>query len=120
MMISVLFLSINSNAQIMSISKSKSKIDNTELPVNEVLTTKGTERLQGPAAKNYKHWKDDSKSTYSAVSTTAKPRLMGPAAKNYKPWRDKKNAETSIVKINPDKPRLIGPAAKNKKPWKNK
>lgn len=71
--------------------------------------------LKGPAAKNYKPWKNESTSNV-LVATTTKESLMGPQAKNYKPWKNKSTSNKMVVTKAPK--RLMGPAAKNHKPWK--
>ncbi len=73
--------------------------------------------LKGPAAKNYKPWRDKDK-VKTKVVTMRKERLQGPAAKNYKPWANKAK-RTPGVKIAEAKPKLKGPAAKNYKPWRD-
>ncbi|MDP4681074.1 MAG: hypothetical protein NWS46_12000, partial [Cyclobacteriaceae bacterium] len=78
-----------------------------------------TKDLKGPAAKNYKPWKDKNKeASVNVVSILSKKELKGPEAKNYKPWKDKNNRAPG-VKISEAKPKLKGPAAKNYKPWKD-
>lgn len=75
--------------------------------------------LKGPAAKNYKPWKDKNKgASVNVVSVSSEKTLKGPEAKNYKPWKNK-STRTSGVKIGEAKPKLKGPAAKNYKPWKD-
>jgi len=73
--------------------------------------------LKGPAAKNYKPWKDKNKeASVNVVSISSKKELKGPEAKNHKPWKDD-NASTSKIIV--AKNNLKGPAAKNYKPWKD-
>lgn len=72
--------------------------------------------LKGPAAKNFKPWKNNyPKSTL--LVTTSRDNLKGPEAKNYK-LHTKENAhyETSRVVMGRKK-NLKGPRAKNAKPW---
>ncbi|MFT6335822.1 MAG: hypothetical protein ACJA2S_002842 [Cyclobacteriaceae bacterium] len=75
--------------------------------------------LKGPAAKNYKPWRDKNKeASVNVVSIPSKKALKGPEAKNYKPWKDE-NDLTASIKVNEVKAKLNGPAAKNYKPWKD-
>ena len=74
--------------------------------------------LKGPAAKNYKPWKDQDRVTATVVSQADKEQLQGPAAKNYKPWKDEESTGTTVEVVS-SKPKLKGPAAKNHKPWKD-
>ncbi len=73
--------------------------------------------LIGPAAKNYKPWKNKTKSISKLVSIRNKVNLRGPAAKNYKPWRSRTDVKYSNVEFR-GKSKRMGPAAKNSKPWK--
>ncbi|MFT4536894.1 MAG: hypothetical protein ACI9P5_004271 [Saprospiraceae bacterium] len=76
--------------------------------------------LIGPAAKNYKPWKNKEASNKMIVTKTSKP-LTGPAAKNYKPWKENSDTkqETKQAVLNNRRPKPKGPKAKNYKPWKN-
>ncbi|WP_139955701.1 hypothetical protein [Flavicella sediminum] len=75
--------------------------------------------LKGPAAKNYKPWKDKNKSSLVLVTQNTK-QLKGPEAKNYKPWKDNsaKESEAYVVALDTKKRNLRSPEAKNYKPWK--
>ena len=71
--------------------------------------------LQGPAAKNYKPWKDKSEKT--TLVTKAKTRdLKGPQAKNAKTWEIKDNNLVAVKSV-ANKPK--GPEAKNQKIWED-
>ncbi len=67
--------------------------------------------LTGPAAKNYKPWKDQ---TGGTVLKTAKnrQRIMGPAAKNYKPKKDPQPVEMIPVTSRSNM-QLAGPRSKH-------
>ena len=77
--------------------------------------------LKGPAAKNYKPWKNKVTSVeiYSNVSDAD---LKGPVAKNFKPWKRDKidDSQKKSVALKAQKTKLQGPAAKNYKPWMNR
>lgn len=76
--------------------------------------------LKGPAAKNYKPWKDKNKSHATLVtSDKSNKKLMGPEAKNQKAWKNNEQDESVIVATTSGKKKLMGPAAKNHKVWKN-
>ena len=68
--------------------------------------------LKGPAAKNYKPWKDANPSTAKVEPIK---RVTGPEAKNKKPWNDAKPSEANVKPMK----RITGPKAKNKKPWRD-
>lgn len=72
--------------------------------------------LQGPAAKNYKPWKDNSKKTIAMVSVTPNEN-QGPAFKNSKVW-DQETAKTPLISRPVVEEREFGPKAKNRQPWK--
>ncbi len=76
--------------------------------------------LQGPKAKNYKPWKDKSKSSAPAlIAKDTGRRLMGPAAKNAKPWKiNRLKSNLLLVKTDPNRFKMMGPDAKNYQPWK--
>ncbi|MEQ9289828.1 MAG: hypothetical protein RIG77_23065 [Cyclobacteriaceae bacterium] len=76
--------------------------------------------LKGPKAKNYKPWKDTTKSSATLV-TYEEPanKLKGPEAKNYKKWQDKGVEKNTILVSTGDTKKLKGPAAKNHKVWKD-
>lgn len=73
--------------------------------------------LKGPAAKNYKPWKEQARTSVlmaKVVDTTEK----GPAFKNKKAWK----TDADQVEINTtlrERKRVTGPEAKNRKPWKS-
>lgn len=73
--------------------------------------------LMGPAYKNYKPWKHDSK-TEVIYTSNKKENLTGPKYKNSKAW-DKSNVKghTAIV-FGSERSKLTGPAYKNYKPWR--
>ncbi len=77
--------------------------------------------LKGPAAKNYKPWKDKNKSQTTLVTVDKSDnKLMGPEAKNHKPWENKEQFQsTTLVSTSNKKKKLMGPAAKNHKVWQN-
>ncbi|MBU2916279.1 MULTISPECIES: hypothetical protein [Reichenbachiella] len=77
--------------------------------------------LKGPAAKNYKPWKDKNKTEVSIVmKSTDADRVQGPAAKNQKAWDQDSKADFQEVALVSRKNDLKGPAAKNQKVWANK
>ncbi|MCV9386025.1 hypothetical protein [Reichenbachiella ulvae] len=78
----------------------------------------GRNNLKGPAAKNYKPWKDDVKTEQTIVmkSDNAK-KLQGPAAKNNKVWAEENKEDFTEIAVVSDRPALKGPAAKNHKVW---
>lgn len=72
--------------------------------------------LKGPAAKNYKPWKSQSKNVTAEVRSE-RAELQGPAFKNQKPWNqtgEKVGVDTTLDTSD----KVTGPKAKNKKPWK--
>ncbi|MBL3658222.1 hypothetical protein [Fulvivirga sediminis] len=72
--------------------------------------------LQGPAAKNYKVWKD--KSPKATLVTTLGDELQGPIAKNQKIWKAETKEETiEVTKSSRNK--NMGPKAKNYKLWRD-
>jgi hypothetical protein len=72
--------------------------------------------LQGPAAKNYKPWKDNSKKTTAMVSVTPNEK-QGPAFKNAKAW-EQETAKVPLISRPVREEREFGPKAKNRQPWK--
>ncbi len=73
--------------------------------------------LKGPAAKNYKVWKNTRDSGTEAVIAIEKADKKGPAAKNAKVWENQ-NAQSEYMAVSSSsKGKLMGPAAKNKKVW---
>jgi len=90
--------------------------------ISATIMAQSDKPLKGPAAKNYKPWKDkvkDTKIVYTKTVTTQN-KLKGPAAKNYKPWKITGEESTTIIVANSKKilNKRTGPAAKNYKPWK--
>ncbi|UXP31652.1 hypothetical protein N6H18_14985 [Reichenbachiella agarivorans] len=78
----------------------------------------GRNGLKGPAAKNYKPWKDKEK-TETTISMKSKDaeRVQGPTAKNQKAWDKKNKEEYTEVTLVSNRKNLKGPAAKNHKVW---
>ncbi len=75
--------------------------------------------LKGPAAKNYKPWKNTESSSTQVVIAAEKEVKKGPAAKNEKVW-ERKSANTQYVAVDSTpKTKLMGPAAKNRKVWES-
>ncbi|MFT4833681.1 MAG: hypothetical protein ACI83W_000307 [Marinoscillum sp.] len=75
--------------------------------------------LKGPAAKNYKPWRDKTEiNVPTPVIAVDKVALKGPAAKNHKPWKVDSETEYVAIEIGSPRTELKGPAAKNYKPWK--
>ena len=72
--------------------------------------------LQGPAAKNYKPWKDNSKKTTAMVAVTPNDK-QGPSFKNAKAW-EQDSEKVTLVSNPVSEERELGPKAKNRKPWK--
>jgi hypothetical protein len=71
--------------------------------------------LKGPAAKNYKPWKQQARAGTLMVNID-KREVKGPAFKNKKPEQGKTQKE----KISPDlrvREKITGPKAKNRKLW---
>ena len=72
--------------------------------------------LKGPAAKNYKPWKDILKSRALLVTKSSK-KLRSPSVKNFKPWKMEKNKNIIEVSFGSEKNKLRSPQAKNYKAW---
>ncbi|UII25543.1 hypothetical protein LVD15_19860 [Fulvivirga maritima] len=72
--------------------------------------------LKGPAAKNYKVWKD--KSPKTAMVTVPGDELQGPEAKNHKIWKAEPKEE-AIVVTKSSRNKYMGPKAKNYKLWRD-
>lgn len=72
--------------------------------------------LQGPAAKNYKPWKDNSKKTTAMVNVKPNDK-QGPAFKNAKAW-ELNTAKVPLISKPVLEEREFGPKAKNRQPWK--
>ncbi len=73
--------------------------------------------LKGPAAKNYKPWKDKNKTEITVV-VKERQDLQGPSAKNNKVWKSKgEDLEVYAVEFDKRRKGLEGPEAKNYKPW---
>ncbi|MEX2565933.1 MAG: hypothetical protein WD431_08325 [Cyclobacteriaceae bacterium] len=71
--------------------------------------------LKGPAAKNYKPWKQQAR-TGSLLVKVDEKKEKGPAYKNKK----HRKVDYEVVEINSDllkRERITGPKAKNSKPW---
>ncbi|UXP31653.1 hypothetical protein N6H18_14990 [Reichenbachiella agarivorans] len=74
--------------------------------------------LKGPAAKNYKPWKDKNQTEQAiAMKSEDATRVQGPAAKNQKVWDKENQAEYTEVAVVSGQNDLKGPAAKNYKVW---
>lgn len=74
------------------------------------------QELKGPAAKNYKPWKEQARTGTLMVKLDATP-LKGPAFKNQKKWE----SEANTVDVPSElvvRERITGPKAKNRIPWK--
>lgn len=72
--------------------------------------------LKGPAAKNYKPWKQQARKGTLLV-TVDEEKVKGPAYKNKKPQK----GDFEVVEVNADlrkREHVTGPKAKNSKPWK--
>lgn len=72
--------------------------------------------LQGPAAKNYKPWKDNSKKTTAMVAVTPNDK-QGPSFKNAKAW-EQESEKVALLSRPVSGERVFGPKAKNRQPWK--
>lgn len=73
--------------------------------------------LKGPAAKNYKPWKDTEQPGVKAVTYATKADKKGPVAKNEKVW-ERTSATSGLIAVETSyNTKLKGPAAKNKKVW---
>ncbi len=74
--------------------------------------------LTGPAYKNYKPWKNESKPT-QIYSVAKSEKLTGPAFKNKKAWKKSTSDATyTAVNFGSERTNLTGPAYKNYKPWR--
>ncbi len=74
--------------------------------------------LQGPKAKNYKLWEDDTQQTADIiVANPTGERITGPTAKNQRPWQKKSNAKTYTAVAFPGTNKMTGAKAKNQKRW---
>ena len=71
--------------------------------------------IKGPAAKNYKPWKQQAR-TGTLVVRVDEKKVKGPFFKNKKPSQGQVNKAvvTSDLRI---REKITGPSAKNKKPW---
>ncbi|WP_435135620.1 hypothetical protein [Formosa sp. A9] len=74
--------------------------------------------LTGPAYKNYKPGKSDSKPTL-VYAVSNKKELTGPAYKNQKPWKNTSEKTYSTIAFGSERSKLSGHEYKNYKPWKN-
>jgi hypothetical protein len=81
-----------------------------------VVNAQAFKDLQGPAAKNYKPWKDNSKKTTAEVSVTPNEK-QGPAFKNAKAW-EQDSEMVALVSRPVSEEREFGPKAKNRRPGK--
>lgn len=75
--------------------------------------------LTGPAYKNQKPWKNNSKTT-NLYAETNKEQLKGPAYKNQKPGETSSEATYAVVELGSERSKLDGHEYKNYKPWENK
>jgi hypothetical protein len=75
------------------------------------------QELKGPAAKNYKPWKQQARTGSLLVKTTPVDQ-QGPEAKNQRVWEQDIEKEELPVGIEA-RERVTGPEAKNKRPWKS-
>lgn len=82
-----------------------------------VVNAQAFKDLQGPAAKNYKPWKDNSKKTTAMVNVTPNEK-QGPEFKNAKAWEPEAE-KVALVSRPVQEEREFGPKAKNRQPWKN-
>jgi hypothetical protein len=73
--------------------------------------------LKGPAAKNYKPWNHQAKSSTMMLKVNPNEKT-GPEFKNDRIW-DKDTDLTAMDKEAKSTERKTGPEAKNRKPWKN-
>ncbi|WP_439482834.1 hypothetical protein [Cyclobacterium plantarum] len=72
--------------------------------------------LKGPAAKNYKPWKEQARKGTLMVKVDDK-KVKGPAFKNKKRFK----GDFEVFKVDAQlakRERITGPKAKNRKPWK--
>jgi hypothetical protein len=72
--------------------------------------------LKGPAAKNYKPWKDNSKKTTAMVNVTPNEK-QGPEFKNARSW-EQESEKVKLLSRPVSEEREFGPKAKNRQPWK--
>ncbi|WP_373521051.1 hypothetical protein [Aquiflexum sp.] len=71
--------------------------------------------LKGPAAKNYKPWKHQQKSSVVILNVNPSEK-KGPEFKNVRIWKD----DSEVVAINLEtksQERKTGSGVKNRKPW---
>lgn len=81
-----------------------------------VVNAQAFKDLQGPAAKNYKPWKDKSEKTIAMVSVTPNEK-QGPAFKNAKAW-EQESEKVGLLSRPVSEEREFGPKAKNRLQWK--
>jgi uncharacterized protein YdeI (BOF family) len=84
-----------------------------------VALAQAPEDLKGPKAKNYKPWKDTTRTNTQVLLATNEEQLQGPEAKNKKVWQNDSTVDKKVVKTGDKKTKPKGPKAKNAKPWKN-
>lgn len=75
------------------------------------------QELKGPAAKNYKPWKQQAR-TGSLIVRTTPVDQQGPEAKNQKVWEQDTEKEALPVGTEA-RERVTGPEAKNRRPWRS-
>lgn len=79
-----------------------------------VVNAQAFKDLRGPAAKNYKPWKDNSEKTTAMVNVSPNEK-QGPAFKNAKTWEQEAEKAPLISRPVGEK-REFGPKAKNRQP----
>ncbi len=78
----------------------------------------GRNDLKGPAAKNFKPWKNDAKVEQTiAMKSHEAEKVQGPVAKNNKVRSEQEALEFREVAVVSEKSSLKGPVAKNTKVW---
>lgn len=75
------------------------------------------QELKGPKAKNYKPWKEQSR-TGTLVVNADEPSVKGPAFKNKKAGDSQGDKKIAITPQAGVKENVTGPKAKNRKIWK--
>lgn len=71
--------------------------------------------LKGPAAKNYKPWKDrTAQPDNMTLVTVEKAELTGPAAKNRPTHQRQEGQYLQVVSLGKSTPQLMGPQYKNR------
>ena len=74
------------------------------------------QELKGPKAKNYKPWKEQSKTGILVVNADESA-VKGPAFKNKKVWETQADKVEITPKVG-NKEDITGPKGKNRKVWK--